>query len=87
MATAAVSSGSGNSGSYEVPVDQVLDLSTTNGELQSIIKKATGPEGSDEAVNNLLSALNSRSNKSLAISNLLKSLGDTARALIQNIRP
>jgi hypothetical protein len=62
------------------------DLSMTNGEISKLFEAAVGSGGSEGQLQILMQFLQQRSNKASTISNLIKTLGDSMRSIVQNLR-
>jgi|LakMenEpi03Aug12_release.lakeMendotaPanAssembly.Ray.scaffolds.fasta_scaffold4679326_1 hypothetical protein len=83
--TTGVGSTSG-SGKSTVDENTVLDLKTSDEDILKMIKKTYGTAGSAEDRALLQRLLEMRSNNASLLSNMYRSLAETTRSIIQNIR-
>jgi dephospho-CoA kinase len=69
-----------------VDASKVLNLKTKDSEILSMIKKTYGQDGNSEDRALLQQLLQDRSNNASLLSNMYKTLAETTRSIIQNIR-
>lgn len=72
--------------SSTVDASKVLNLKTTDKEIMAMIKKTYGDAGNANDRALLQQLLGERSNNASLLSNMYKTLSETTRAIIQNIR-
>ena len=75
-----------SSSSTAIDQSKVLDLKTSDEDILKMIKTAYGGTGSAEDRAMLQQLLEMRSNNASLLSNMYRTLADTTRAIIQNIR-
>lgn len=69
-----------------VDASKVLNLKTSDKEIMAMIKKTYGDAGNANDRALLQQLLGERSNNASLLSNMYKTLAETTRAIIQNIR-
>jgi len=67
-------------------MDKLLDLSTTDSEIQDMVDKLYSKNGSDADRNKFSILFQQRQERVTMMSNLLRALSDMRRAVIQNLR-
>jgi len=73
---------------YSTTKETVLDLKMSDDDfIKFVSKEFASAQGSEEKRNALQQLVNLRSQIATGLSNIMRVLGDTARYLINNIRP